>query len=239
MHNYKNNLFYQEYEKNKEFFDFKYGEDYLDCISHDRYLVLIPFNLKVMQSLQPYMVQTHNCLITSQDSICPKNYFILPYVNNTDAIKIFVFDLEKFKIDEKNASRKIKQEIFENNQEAFFTFWLDRTTTEPLKEGYCYGGQYFNIIERHKECNYKTRKKGIVEHKEFFYNIKENLIDIVKNDALTLTKGYTRKTILSKLKAQYKYYYVWDRECSEYFVINSFQYKQLIDKVIIEFNTWD
>ena len=159
----------------------------------------------------------------------------MKYIN---AVKIFVFDLAKFKIDDLKI-QKYKKEISNKNQEAFFTFWLDRTTTEPLKDGYCYGGQYFNIKERHKECNYKIRKKGITEHREFFYNIKENLIDIIKNDALITIREYTKKTIVGKIKTQYKFYYVWDYQTSEYYVIEPHQYDQITHKIIISFDTWE
>ena len=242
MNTYESNLFYQKYKENKKIYNFIYGEDYLDCISHDRYLVLIPFNLKVMRMLQPYMRQTHNCLITSSEVHCSKDYFIIPYcIDNGDSIKVYVFDLAKFRLDDLSHGKYGNELVTEINQEAFFTFWLNRQTTEPLYNGYCYGGQYFNIVQRHKECNYKTRKKGIAEHRDFFYNIKENLIDTIKTDALALTKELTNELILGKLKTHVKFYYAWSYEESEFSVISQWTYLTNKEgyKIYRIFETWE
>lgn len=242
MNSYENNLFYQKYKANKKSYDFVYGEDYLDCISHDRYLVLIPFNLKVMRMLQPYMRQTHNCLVTSNEIHCLKDYFISPYCTwGGDIIKVYVFDLARFRLDDLTCTKEEIKQIAEINQEAFFTFWLDRQTTEPLYQGYCYGGQYFNIVQRHKESNYKERKKGIAEHREFFYNIKENLIDKVKTNAIELTKELTKELILGKLKTHVKFCYAWSYEESEFLVITKCTYLANKEgyKIIRLFETWE
>lgn len=245
---YKDNKFYQAYVGMLKENNFLYNQDFADTVIDNRYLILIPFNLKVLRMLYPFMRQTHNCLIsepTKSNNFSlsqEKTYFLNKYHNYFDCFKIFLFDLNKFKIDDgKLTTKEEKENVRENNQEAFITFWFSTHLHEPIEEFYTYNGQYFNYKKRHKECNYKDRKYGIAPHRDYFYNIKENLIDKISQKLDEFLTNFSQEDILPKLKCYNRIYLLWDYKHSEIILMSDKGYQEDREnfKILRIFNSYN